>query len=147
MTKKDIMLFMKLIIFTDGGSRGNPGPGASAFVVKQSDKVIFEKGEYDPHTTNNKAEYKAVLMAMEWLSQNHLDVNNVSFFLDSELVVKQLNGIYKIKDTDLAVFASKIKDIAHRLSLEISFTHVRRELNKEADALVNKTLDISLQHV
>jgi len=134
----------KLTINTDGGSRGNPGIGASAFVVSDEDKkVVFEKGEFLEQTTNNKAEYRGVQMAMEWLSTEgkKLSISSVEFFIDSELVVKQLNGIYKVKDQNLAKYVSVIQKIKRELNFKVSFTHVRREKNKVADLLVNSTMD------
>lgn len=134
-------------INTDGGSRGNPGPGASAFVVWESDQVINSEGKAFQNTTNNKAEYTALLMACEWLSAQKPSVEKVEFYLDSELVVKQMNGVYKIKDQDLFQIAQQIKTLAKGFAFPVSYTHVRREFNKEADLLVNETLDTYLTHV
>lgn len=134
----------KIIINTDGGSRGNPGPGAASFVVSKSNgEVIFEKGEYMDQTTNNKAEYRGVQIAMEWLSENHVEYNpsDVEFYCDSELVVKQLNGVYKVKNPDMAKYASQIQTLRKQLPFGVKFIHVRREENRDADLLVNQTLD------
>lgn len=130
----------------DGGSRGNPGPGASAFVVYENNKIIYSKAHFFEKTTNNVAEYFAVLMAATWISknQNSLNSSEVTFILDSELVVKQLTGVYKIKNPNLLKIATKIKKLIKEEDLKLEFKHVRREFNKDADALVNQELDENL---
>lgn len=132
-----------LTINCDGGSRGNPGPAACAFVVSEEGKEIFSKGTFLGETTNNVAEYNAVLTAFEWLSLNKEKYKdyNVTFILDSELVVRQLTGVYKIKNENLKELAIKIKLLENKLPIKISFTNVLREKNKSADLLVNTTLD------
>lgn len=133
-----------LEIFTDGGARGNPGPGASAFVVHKDKSVIFQRGYFIKQTTNNVAEYFAVLMAMDWIVKNPGVVGggSINFYLDSELVAKQINGEYKIKNERLKNIFDKIINIKKSLKgNEIVFHHIRRENNKMADALVNKTVD------
>ena len=87
-----------LKIFCDGGARGNPGPAAAAFVVFSGNKTLAKEGKYLGSTTNNQAEYNAVLLAMKWLLKNksNIDGKKVDFYLDSELVVKQLMGEYKV---------------------------------------------------
>ena len=133
----------KLIIHTDGGSRGNPGPAAIGVVVADaSGQVVKELARCIGNTTNNQAEYQAVLAAFELIQG--LTASELDFYLDSELVVKQLKGEYKIKNRDLAPLFVKI----HNASLSyknVSFTHVRREFNKAADALVNQALDQQLK--
>ncbi|MDP1743720.1 MAG: ribonuclease HI family protein [Candidatus Amesbacteria bacterium] len=125
-------------IFTDGGSRGNPGMASCAFVVYDSQsKLIFQKGFPLGITTNNVAEYTAVLKAVEWLASG----TEAIFKLDSLLVVQQLNGIYKIKDTKLQDLVNKILLKIENCKLKISFKHIPREKNIVADLLVNKTLD------
>lgn len=130
---------MQIKINTDGGSRGNPGPAASAFVVRSGDETVFSEGKYVGVTTNNVAEYTAVLMAWEWVSAN--EISQVNFFLDSELVTKQLKGEYKIKDEKMKALAGKIKNFEKNFSGIVTYTYVPRIQNKEADLLVNQTLD------
>ena len=130
-----------LKIYCDGGSRGNPGPAASAFVVEEKGKIIFKKGTYLGSATNNVAEYRAVLEALKWLSENHLGRSEVLFVLDSELVTKQLSGIFKIKNENLRNYFFSIKAIEKNLGLKISYSAVPRAKNVLADLLVNKTLD------
>ncbi len=132
-----------LTINCDGGSRGNPGPAACAFVVSSEGQEIFSKGTFLGQTTNNVAEYQAVFTAFEWLVENKEKYKDygVAFILDSELVVRQLTGVYKIKNENLKQLASQIKEIENRLPFKISFRNVLREKNKTADQLVNDTLD------
>lgn len=130
---------MKLIINTDGGSRGNPGPAGIGVVIKnEAGKVLFEKGKCIGNTTNNQAEYQAVVWAME--KAEELGGTELEFRLDSELVVKQLKGEYKVKDAGLAQQFLKIFNLRNKFKT-ISFRHVRRELNVQADAMVNEALD------
>lgn len=130
-----------ITINTDGGSRGNPGPAACAFVVKEIGAVIYEESKFMGISTNNQAEYMAMLRAMEWLSKNNKNVKSCIFILDSELVAKQLQGKYKIKDEKLKPYAISIKDLERNLGVAVTYTIVKREFNKEADLLVNKSLD------
>lgn len=128
-----------LKIYTDGGSRGNPGPSASGFVIlNDNDEIIEEGGEYLGVTTNNQAEYQAVKLAMQTAIK--YDPNQIHFFIDSLLVVNQMKGVYKIKNRDLWPIHSDIKKMSENFD-KVSYTHVRRELNKLADAKVNEVLD------
>ncbi len=129
----------KLVIYTDGGARGNPGPAAAAFVIYGDGGKIIEKGgKYLGETTNNQAEYQAVILALQ--TAKNLGAKEIDFFLDSELVVKQLNREYKVRDQDLAPLFLKIWNLSLGFK-KITFTHVIRERNKEADAMVNEILD------
>lgn len=128
-------------IYTDGGSRGNPGPAACAYVVYDGENVLFEEAKFLGTTTNNVAEYSGVLNAVEWCLISNLQ-SPISFYLDSELVVKQMRGEYMIKD-------EKLKDLKHRIDLKIrnlkleisGWHHVPRIQNVRADLLVNQELD------
>jgi ribonuclease HI len=133
----------KLTIFTDGGSRGNPGPsGIGAVLKNEAGVVVAEISEYIGETTNNQAEYQAVLAAIE--KARELEAEDLNFFLDSELVVKQLNREYKVRDKGLAPLFIKIYNAGLGFK-KVSFTHVRREKNIEADKLVNEALDKKLK--
>lgn len=128
-----------LILYSDGGSRGNPGPSAAAFVVMNGrEQVIADGGSYLGITTNNQAEYQAVYFGLKKASE--LGAKNVDFRLDSNLVVNQLNGVYKIKNRDLWPIYEQIKLLMPKFQ-KVTFTHVRREFNQLADGLVNKILD------
>ncbi len=135
----DTTTLKKVILYSDGGSRGNPGPSAAAFVVmNEREEVISDGGSYLGVTTNNQAEYQAVFFGIKKASELGVDV--VDFRLDSNLVVNQLNGVYKIKNRDLWPIHEQIKLLLPRFK-KVTFSHVRREFNQLADGLVNKILD------
>jgi ribonuclease HI len=134
-----------LKIYCDGGARGNPGPGASAFVVEKEEKIIFKQGKYLGRATNNIAEYQGVLMAMHWLKENLKKTEEIIFVLDSELVVNQLSGKFKIKNENLRNLFYAIKEIEKTLLVKIFYQAVPRDKNKLADLLVNQTLDENLK--
>ena len=142
-----IIPLMTLIVYTDGGSRGNPGPAAAAFIIADSSgRPIKQSGVYLGVSTNNQAEYQAVLQALTWISQNQITYSSekIDFYLDSELVARQLSGQYKIKSNELIRLALRVKNIQNLLSsqnIQIAFYSIPRELNKSADRLVNQTLD------
>ena len=129
----------KIIIHSDGGARGNPGPAGIGAILNAEDGIVLaEISKYIGETTNNQAEYKALIAGLE--KAKELKAEEVDCYLDSELVVKQLNHEYKVKSQDLAPLFLNI----HNLSLsfkKIKFIHVRREYNKEADRLANEAMD------
>jgi ribonuclease HI len=128
----------ELIIHTDGGSRGNPGPSAVGVVITTPGGDHLESfGEYIGETTNNQAEYSAVVAALK--AATKYQPKKIDFYLDSELVVKQLKGEYRVKNSELKpLYADIIKSTS---DLDVSFSHVLREHNKLADIEVNKALD------
>ncbi len=129
----------KVIIYSDGGSRGNPGPSAGAFVImNQNRDVLDEGGEYIGITTNNQAEYHGVRLGLERALK--LGYKDVEYRLDSMLVVNQLKGVYAIKNRELWPINERIHELLP-LFKSVKFIHVPRELNHVADALVNKLLD------
>jgi len=129
----------KIEVHTDGGARGNPGPAAVGVVIRAGD-VLFEIKKTIGEATNNVAEYSALIEAIQALRDNEFD-GPVSFFLDSELVVKQLNGQYKVKDESLKKLWHVVRQFVLERAQVVSFTHVAREKNKRADELVNEALD------
>jgi ribonuclease HI len=135
----------KLKIFCDGGARGNPGPAGVGFVVcDEKGKVIKGQGRYIGETTNNVAEYRAVLEALEFLGRETRYAKRnteITFFLDSKLVVNQLNGFYKIKKAHLRDLIIKVRQKEGELGAKIFYQYVPREKNKEADRIVNDVLD------
>jgi ribonuclease HI len=135
-----------LIIHTDGGSRGNPGPAACGYVVELNGEVLATGSKFLDSDTNNVAEYYGVIVALKWLLENidKYSVTGVLFILDSELVVKQINGLYKIKKPQLQVLHSEILRDIEKIKIGVSFKHVPREQNKVADSLVNEELDRNL---
>lgn len=129
----------KITIFSDGGSRGNPGPSACGYViVNPRQEVIDEGGEYLGITTNNQAEYHGVRLGLERAIV--LGYKRVDFKIDSMLVVNQMNGIYKIKNRELWPINERIHELMKQFD-KVTFSHVRREFNQLADGMVNKTLD------
>lgn len=131
-----------LKIFADGGSRGNPGPSASGYVIFNADnKLIEDRGVYLGITTNNQAEYTALKLAIEDCVK--LGGRQVEVYMDSLLVINQMNGIYKVKNRDLWPIHQSIKETAKKLD-KVIYQHVPRELNKLADAAVNRALDDNL---
>jgi ribonuclease HI len=131
-------------IYTDGGSRGNPGPAAIGVVIASQDGTLKKSyGEYIGEKTNNEAEYRAVIFALQKLKQligSKAKTAQVDFRCDSELLVKQMNGEYKISNPGIQQFFIEIWNLKLDYA-SVSFTHVYREDNKEADKMVNIALD------
>lgn len=129
----------EILIYTDGGSRGNPGPSAAGYVILNHRQEILEQGgEYLGITTNNQAEYQGVRLGLEKALQ--LGMRRVQFCLDSMLVVNQMNGIYKIKNRELWPIHERIRTLMTEFD-KVTFSHVNREFNQLADGMVNRTLD------
>jgi ribonuclease HI len=130
---------MKLKLFTDGGARGNPGPaGIGAVIYDDKNKVLEKLKKYIGETTNNQAEYQALVLGLN--KAKDLKATEVECFLDSELVVKQLNGQYKVKDQELAKHFLTIWNLKNDFK-KVTFKHIRREKNELADQLVNEAID------
>jgi ribonuclease HI len=126
-------------LYTDGGSRGNPGPSASGYVLLDlHDNVVKKSGVYLGITTNNQAEYQALKFGLE--EAQKLGVHEVQVFMDSMLVVNQMKGTFKVKNRDLWPIHEAIKELASTFK-KVTFQHIPRELNKLADHEVNETLD------
>ncbi len=137
--------YHKLKFYADGGSRGNPGPSASGYVIfNEADDIIVDKGVYLGITTNNQAEYTALKLALANCIK--LGAVEVDVFMDSLLVVNQMKGIFKVKNRDLWPIHMAIKDMVEKLD-RVTFQHVPRELNKLADAAVNRALDEELERI
>jgi ribonuclease HI len=130
---------MKLILYTDGGARGNPGPGAIGVIIKNSKgKVIKEVGRLIGRATNNEAEYKAIIEGLKECKEKkaiHLEC-----FLDSLLVVNQLKGDFKVKDKKMKILWNVVKDLEKSFK-EVLYHHIPREKNHLADKVVNEVLD------
>jgi ribonuclease HI len=126
-------------VWNNGGSRGNPGPSAIAFVIcKLDDSVVEKSGEYIGDTTNNQAEYQALKAGLKRAQE--MGVKNLIVNMDSELVIKQINGLYKIKNQELLPHYNDIKQLAGKFD-QVIFQHVPRALNAAADKEVNRILD------
>ena len=133
--------------YTDGGARGNPGPAGAGAVVLALDadgkdgKVLAEVSKYLGETTNNQAEYTAIVLALQ--KARELGAEEVEMVMDSELAVRQLNGIYRVKNAELAKRFLEIVELKRHFK-HVTFRHVRREFNKHADALVNQAIDSAI---
>lgn len=130
---------MELQLFTDGGSRGNPGPSGIGMVIKdEQGRTLAQCWKYTGIGTNNRAEYMALLEGIRYI-QIQWPGAVIHCCLDSELVVKQLNGQYRVKHPDLQPLYAQIKllEMAHSMR----YTHIPRERNQEADRLANKAMD------
>lgn len=130
----------KVIVNADGGSRGNPGPAAVGVVVRDKDKIVERYKNSIGKATNNVAEYMALIRALDLALKN--DAWEVEVVMDSELVIKQMKGEYKVKDKKLIPLFVEAKALESNFK-KISYTHVRREdrFQQEADGLVNEALD------
>jgi ribonuclease HI len=137
---------MKVCIHTDGGSRGNPGPAASGAVINavsvdEEGEVLARVSRYLGKTTNNQAEYMAIIIGLERAKM--LGADEVEVVMDSELCVRQMNGEYKVKNPDIAKRFVEVHNLIQDFR-KVTFRHVLREKNKEADALVNECIDSHL---
>ncbi len=135
---------MQYLIYGDGGSRGNPGPaGSGAIIRNEADETVATISEFLGVTTNNVAEYTAVLRALETLSDilgGEAKDADVLVRMDSMLVVRQMNGEWKIKHPGMKPLAARVGELS-RLFRSVSFEHVYREHNKDADRLANEAMD------
>ena len=129
----------ELVIFSDGGARGNPGPaGIGVVIYDGSNKILKEIGRYIGSTTNNQAEYKALITGLE--EAIDLKGHDLVCYLDSELVVKQMQGLYKVREEGLKELATQALKLTAKF-VSVKFVHIPREKNKLADKLVNMALD------
>ena len=133
-----MMKVQKAIIHIDGASHGNPGPAAIGVVIRdEQKKVLAHISRAIGRTTNNQAEYKAIIAALETVSR--LGITEVDMRSDSELVVRQINGRYRVKNAGLIPLYMKVKQLQSRMT-GFTITHIPREENKEADSLAGKAL-------
>jgi ribonuclease HI len=134
---------LRLLIYTDGASRNNPGESAIGVVIKNDQQEVIETlSEYLGQATNNQAEYTALIRALE--SAQKFSPQEVQFYLDSQLVVRQMMGQYRVKDSGLMPLFMKARSLYHRYP-KASIHHIPREQNGEADALANAALDKRLK--
>ncbi len=149
---------MKVIVHTDGGARGNPGPAAVGIVIERTQnpelndqpkmEKITEFGKRIGEATNNVAEYTAVVEALEYIRTQNPELNDqqrkkteIQFFLDSNLVVNQLNGLFKIKNAQLRALLMRVRQLEQEVGGVVRYANIPREQNQRADFLVNKALD------
>ncbi|MCL5794791.1 MAG: ribonuclease HI family protein [Patescibacteria group bacterium] len=140
----------QIIIFSDGGARGNPGPAAFGYILKlktenEKLKTISEGSKYIGEATNNQAEYQGVLAALQEVKKlivnSQWQIDEVICFLDSQLIVEQMSGNYKVKNEGLKPLYWQIRELILDLGVNIRFEHITRDKNEEADKLVNEAID------
>ena len=137
---------MKLIAYIDGGSRGNPGPSAAAFVLTdKDDNVLIEQGFFLGERTNNEAEYRALIELLRWLGK-HKDFHktksdSVHVRCDSLLLVNQVTGNWKVKEPRLKELLAQVIELKNKQPFKLYIRHVTRDKNKLADKLVNIELN------
>jgi ribonuclease HI len=135
------MNIKRATIFTDGAARGNPGPASIGIIIKnEQGKIIASVSQRINTTTNNQAEYMAVVTALE--KTISMGVRQVDLYSDSELVVRQINGSYRVKKDTLKPLYQRAKQLQNSLE-GFTITHIPREQNIEADNLANRALDIA----
>jgi ribonuclease HI/pterin-4a-carbinolamine dehydratase len=141
---KKATILTEVQLYADGGSRGNPGPSASGYVLlDMAGRVVLRSGQYIGVTTNNQAEYQALKFGLEHALHDY-QAREVHVYMDSMLVVNQMKNIFKIKNRDLWPIHNACVELAQKFR-KISFDHVPRELNKLADEEVNKAMDDALR--
>lgn len=126
-------------LYTDGGSRGNPGPASWAYVITDGQDTVKQSYGYLGVTTNNQAEYAGLINGLKALSKLS-DAGEIVIKMDSELIVKQMQGLYKVKHPDLQPLYLQANDLVVALP-KVQFTHIPRSQNAQADSLVNECLD------
>lgn len=136
---------MQLIIHTDGGSLKNPGQAAYAFTVHSDGKLIHKQHERIGIASNNVAEYTALVKALEYVKNWILrsaqdDIKNITVIADSEFMIRQVTGVYKVKHPDIRPLHSQVKLLEMEIGQAIAYKHVLRDKNAEADALVKQAL-------
>jgi ribonuclease HI len=130
---------VRILIYTDGAARGNPGPAGAGAILRDSDgSVLAEVAEPLGHATNNVAEWTAVLLALE--EARRLGATHVDLRMDSQLVARQISGVYRVKHHDLKPIHAAVMDLLRMLD-GYTVGHVPRELNKDADRLSNVAID------
>ena len=128
----------ELVVYTDGASRGNPGDSGYGYLIYNNNRIIEKKYGYIGQKTNNQAEYFALLEASK--SIKNYSCSKVKFFLDSQLVVRQLKGIYRVKNRGLKDYYNEINQLLKDVN-NVQFVHIPREENTEADKLANQAID------
>ena len=139
---------MNLTVYTDGASRGNPGKsGAGIFIIDEYNKKTISLKQYLGILTNNEAEYRALIIALEYLAEftNTPGRFNINFLSDSQLLINQINGIYSVKSPNIIPLYNKAKKLIENLNAAYSFKHIPRTLNFKADKLANSAIDYNIE--
>lgn len=129
---------MSATLYTDGGARGNPGPAGIGFVLSLPDQEPILHAEYIGQATNNQAEYRALIAGLARADQEK--IQQLDVFLDSQLLVEQMKGVYRVKNAGLRPLYDQAQQLAAHF-IHLTFTHIPREKNKEADRLVNEAIN------
>lgn len=135
---------MEINIYTDGGSRGNPGiSGYGLVIYDDNQKKIYKESKFLGIKTNNEAEYLGLIAALQWIKKNQFifNITKLNFFADSQLMIRQLQGVYKVKAPTLLPLFSLSQQLLLQIDLPYFFQDVRRESNELADKLANQAMD------
>lgn len=133
---------MQINVYTDGGSRGNPGPSGYGLVIyNDHQKILFKESKYLGVKTNNEAEYAGLIGALNWINDHKNSISQINFFADSQLLVRQVQGLYKVKAEHLKPLFNTVKNFLTQINLPYSFKDIRRESNELADELANEAMD------
>jgi len=135
---------MELSIYTDGGSRGNPGiSGYGLVIYDQHQQIIYQESKFLGIKTNNEAEYSGVIAALHWIHQHQAvyKFTQLNFFSDSQLMVRKFQGKYKVKSAILLPLFAQAQQLLIQINLPYTFTDVRRDANQLADKLANQAMD------
>lgn len=139
------MIYNSINVFTDGGARGNPGDaGIGIYITDEKENELAGFGKKIGFATNNVAEYKAVINALDWIIENKKSLSHnakINFYLDSNLVCSQIIGIFKVKDSNLRNLLSDVRTREGQINFPIYYKHIPREHNTKADSFVNLALD------
>ena len=137
---------MKINVYTDGGSRGNPGVSAYGVVVTDATgQTIHQESKFLGIKTNNEAEYMGFIAALTWVKNHHsqLKIDSIDFFSDSQLIIRQVKGQYKVKAKNLLPLFNSVKSLMIQIDLPFHFQDIRRHRNQLADTLANQAMDNS----
>ena len=135
---------MQINVFTDGGSRGNPGHSGYGLVIyDDNQKILFKESKYIGIKTNNEAEYAGLIGALTWINDNKdsFNISQINFFADSQLLVRQVQGLYKVKAVHLKPLFATVKNLLTQINSPYLFKDIRRESNELADELANCAMD------
>ena len=134
---------MLINVYTDGGSRGNPGISGYGLVIYEDKKILYQESKFLGIKTNNEAEYSGIIAALEWIKKNKniYQITQINFFADSQLMIRQLQGIYKVKAPTLLPLFAQVQQLLIQINLPVKYNDVRREFNKLADELANQAMD------
>lgn len=135
---------MNINVYTDGGSRGNPGhSGCGVVIYDSSQKILFKESKYLGIKTNNEAEYLGLINALNWIIENKksFDISQINFYADSQLMIRQMQKKYKVKAPNLIPIFNQVQDLVNSLFLPVVFKDIRRDFNKLADQLANEAMD------